>query len=120
MACISTTAKAPLDDVLLHFPEVRLGTIVGRAGIAGKHGGGIIWTFRLPDASYCRVQIGFITNPIKALLKPEIADELEEVWQDMGDDALGKEHAGFKWASDEFMDIADGAIFMNIDINRFH
>ena len=82
-----TAAMSPLDIVLLHFPEVRQGTIIGRCGVSGQSGG-IIWYLRMPDASYCKVQIGLNQKPSKTPLDPDLADHLEAVWQGMGDAAL--------------------------------
>ena len=82
-----TAAKSPLDIVLLHFPEVRQGTIIGRCGVSGQSGS-IIWYIRMPDASYCKVQIGLNQKPSKTPLDPDLADHLEAVWQGMGDAAL--------------------------------
>jgi hypothetical protein len=104
-----TTAKSPLDIVLLHFPEVRQGTIIGRCGVSGQSGS-IIWYIRMPDASYCKVQIGLNQKPSKTPLDPDLADHLEAVWQGMGDAALGEESEGWKWSSFEFTEIAEDAI----------
>jgi hypothetical protein len=106
-AQVSTTPKSPLDEVLLHFPEVRTGHIVGRVGMVGPSGSGIEWTFRLPDASYWLVRIGFNKEPKKTQLDPEMAEYLERVWQEMGDDAIGEEVSGWKWASREFFEITE-------------
>ena len=103
-------AQSPLDVVLLHFPEVRHGTIIGRLGVAGQSGNGTVWYFRMPDASYCKVQIGFSRKPAKRPLDPDLATVLEEAWHDMGKDALGEEAAGWKWSSDEFAERAEEAI----------
>lgn len=116
---ISTEAQAPLDHVLLNYPEVRLGTIVDRVGWAAKDDrGGIIWTFRMPDGSYCVVSIGSDEQPSKKPLDPKIAELLEEAWQDMGEVALGDKNGGFNYASDGFLDFAEEAIHHDGNVVR--
>jgi hypothetical protein len=104
---ITQQPQSPLDLILLHFPEVRQGTIISWMASSD---GVREWHFRMPDASYCKVRLGFKIQPTKTPVDPDLADRLEQVWHDMGDDALGKELQGWRWASDEFSEVAEDLI----------